>query len=429
MNRRHFIKSMLGTGLATGSYLLGSGFGLPSARAGHTSGNPPVLVVIFQRGGCDGLNTVVPYGEADYYTLRPSISIAPPNASDPLSALAINDGARGYNNFFGLNPHMSAMLPLYQSGDLAVLPAVQYPDSSHSHFDGQDFIESAVPNVSVDGWLYRHLAAKAGFGGLQALSFGNDLANSLRGNVAVQSLTFLDDVAFPRAAGDVVDRLNNTVLPLYNATPSPASSHQRLTHATGQLMFQNFAALSNIDTANYVPANGAAYPDTKYGRRLRDTAQLIKANIGVEIVTLNIGGFDTHADQGGAEPVGAHSTRIKEFSDGVAALYSDLGSLMDNVVILSMTEFGRTAKVNGSNGTDHGDASSWFLIGKQIQGGIHGSWPGLGATQLAAGRYLRYTVDYRDVLADVLLGHLGHSASELDYLLPSHSYSRVGLFA
>jgi len=427
LNRRKFLKNVLGTGAAISTCTLGNMFGMSAAQASHFAGTTaPTLVVIFQRGGCDGLNTVVPYGDAEYYNLRSSISIAAPSASNANAALAINDVNRGHNNFFGLNPNMSSLLPIYNAGHLAVLPTVHYPNNTHSHFSGQDFIESGIPNSINNGWLYRHLASQSRLGGLQGLSFGSDLAKSLRGNVVVQSLTLLRDFGFPSAAGDIMTRLRQNVLPLYNtpATANPA----RLVNNTGKIMFNNIDTLSQIDTINYQPANGAAYPVTAYGQRLKETAQLIKNDVGVRVVTIDLNGFDTHSNQGGAEPTGSHSRRVKEFSDGIAALYTDLGVRMDSVIILTMTEFGRTAKVNASNGTDHGDAASWFMVGKNIKGGIHGRWPGLGQTQLRRGRYLQYTVDYRNVFGDILVKHLGHTTANIASLIPSHTYSPVGLF-
>jgi len=440
MNRRKFLKNTLGAGAAVSSGVFGSMLaGMSSAQAGHIAGGAarPTLVVIFQRGGCDGLNTVVPYADNEYYNLRTTTAIAQPEANpDPNNpavnaSLAINDVARGHNNFFGLNPSMSALQDIYNAGDLAVLPAVQYPNSSHSHFSGQDFIEGGDPSAITDGWLYRHLDLQGALGGIEGLSFGNSLAKALRGQSVVQSLRYLRDFGFSSGAGDIITRLNNSVLPLYQqaAIPNVTSPSEILVNNTGQIMFGNLSALSNIDTVNYQPSNNAAYPNTGYGRRLRETAQLIKdPNINVEVVTVNLGGFDTHSNQGAGG--GNQSRRLGEFSEGIGALYKDLGARMNDVIILTVTEFGRTAKENGSGGTDHGDASSWFVIGKQIQGGIHGgAWPGLTSNDLIRGRYLNFNLDYRDVFGDILVNHLGHPLTDLPTLLPSHTYSSVGLFA
>jgi len=183
----------------------------------------------------------------------------------------------------------------------------------------------------------------------------------------------------------------------------------------------------SIDTASYQPANGALYPSNSYGRQLREVAQLIKSGVGLEAATVNVGGWDTHSNQGGGEQDGRQAGSFRNFGDGVAALYTDLGTLMDNVVILTMTEFGRTSRENGSFGTDHGVASSWFAVGSGINGGVYnpGGWPGLAPGQLIQERFLDFNIDYRDVLGDLLLGHLGNN--NLATVLPGHTYSPLGL--
>ncbi len=435
MNRRKFLKNVLGTGAAAGTGVLGNFLTMSGAQANHVaSAGSPTLVVIFQRGGCDGLNTVVPYADPDYYTLRPTIGIARPDASNPLSAIRIDSASS--TDFFGLNPNMVSLKKIYDANDLAVLPTVQYASSTHSHFSGQDWIESGIPTTSSNGWLYRHLDAQNKLSGLQGLSFGSNLAKSLRGSIPVQSIGFLDQFGFPSSSGNLVDQIKQYVLPLYNdlQVKPAASKSELLVGNTGKISFDNLDTISAINAQNYTPAPGVNYPAGRYGRRLREIAQLIKTkndpmlNINLDVVTVDIGGFDTHTNQGGAGPNNRHSRQIREFSEGIAALYDDLGSQMDEVIILSVTEFGRTAKENGSAGTDHGDASSWFMVGKGINGGIHGRWPGLSAAQLRRGRYLSYTVDYRDIYAEILMNHFGHTQAQAQTLL-SHTYNSIGLFA
>ncbi|VAW71441.1 Protein of unknown function (DUF1501) [hydrothermal vent metagenome] len=434
MNRRKFLKGVLGTGVAAGTGTLGSLLGISAAHANHAAGaTAPTLVVIFQRGGCDGLNTVVPYGDLDYAALRPTIGIPSPTSGIANSAIAIEDTGRQAANLFGLNPNMSALKTIFDAGDLAVMPTVHYPNNSRSHFSGQDYIESASPNTISDGWLYRHLSSKSTLGGLEGLGFGSSLQKSLRGTKAIQSLTFLRDFGFTSAAGDIVARLKQNVLPLYEAAP-PINAGP-LVNNTGVVMFNNIDTLGSIDTAGYRPSNGAVYPGTSYGRRLRETAQIIKQGVGTEVLTVDVGGYDTHTNQGNGDPAGKHSRRLKEFADGIGALYTDLGAAMDNVVILTMTEFGRTARENGSAGTDHGNASSWFMVGKSINGGIHGKWPGLSSTALRNGRYLDFTVDYRDIYGEIMNKHLGQALTDIPNLIPTnpngnaYTYNPVGLFA
>ncbi len=433
MNRRKFLKGVLGTGVAAGTGTLGSLLGITAAHANHApSATAPTLVVIFQRGGCDGLNTVVPYGDTDYAALRPTIGIPGPASGLANSALAIEDTVRQPANFFGLNPNMSALETIFKAGDLAVLPTVHYPNNSRSHFSGQDYIESASPNTRSDGWLYRHLSSKSTLGGLEGLGFGSSLQKSLRGAKAIQSLTFLRDFGFTTAAGDIVARLKKIALPQYELSiPINAGP---LVKNTGVVMFNNIDTLGAIDSTA-IPSNGAIYPSTTYGRRLREIAQVIKQGVGTEVLTVDVGGYDTHTNQGDGIPTGKHSRRLNEFADGIGALYTDLGAAMDNVIILTMTEFGRTARENGSAGTDHGNASSWFVVGKNINGGIHGKWPGLSSTALRNGRYLDFTVDYRDVYGEIMNKHLGQALTDIPNLIPTspngnaYTYKPVGLFA
>lgn len=423
MKRREFLKSTLGTAVAAGGCL----FRLPFAQEARAQlASLPTLVVIFQRGGCDGINTVVPFGDPDYQGLRPTIGVPEPNPADPTAALLLNDASGVYGDFFGLHPSLAPLLPIYDAGDLAVLPTVQYPSPSRSHFDGQNYIESGAPQRGLDGWLNRRLSVAGPMGQLQAVHFGGELSHALRGPIPVQTFSFID--SFALGLGATEDALvTNTVLPVYSDTPSPATAYEQLVHDYGQVLFSNLSVANSIDTANYTPANGAVYPGGSYGRRLRETAQLIKEGVDLELVTVDIGGWDTHSAQGGSDPNGRQARRFSEFASGISALYTDLGNLMDNVAILTMTEFGRTARENGSAGTDHGEAASWFLVGGNVNGGIYGAWPGLSDQDLERGRYLRWTVDYRDIMGDVLTNHLGHAPADLTSILPNHTYTPLNL--
>ena len=428
MKRRNFIKGMLGTGLVTAGSCV---FRVPlisSAQA--TAAGSPTLVVIFQRGGCDGLNTVVPYGDNDYYNLRPTIAIpAPGGGAFP---------ALDLDGFFGLHPSMASLSSLFNQQKVAVLPTVHYPSPSRSHFDSQHFIESGISRENLgnadlnnlDGWLNRHLQVSGNTAPLQAVGFGNNLAQSLRGGVPIQSFSSINSFNLGLQAAEQQDLISD-VLPLYEELPSPQSSYRELVQQFGKTLFSNLDAVSSINTAAYAPENGASYPSGGYGQSLREASQMIKdPGVDLQVVAINAGGYDTHSDQGAGEPAGRLSKHLEEFSDGIAALVTDLGNKMDDVVIVTMTEFGRTAKENGSHGTDHGNAASWFVIGNNIQGGVYlnGGWPGLAADNLMNGRYLASTVDYRDIYGDILLNHLGQSEADFATLLPGHSYNSLGLF-
>ena len=426
IKRRDFlrgsIKAVLGAGLV-GSQLTPSPLNLLIRPAMAQSAPAPTLVVIFQRGGCDGLNTVIPYGDDDYYALRPTIAVTPPDPADPDSALDL-DG------FFGLHPGLAGLKGIFDQGDLAVMPAVQYPDYSRSHFDSQNFIESGVREDNRDGWLNRYLNSSDGAsaaGQLRAVNFGGSLAQSLRGPVPVSSFSSI--AAFNLGLADTEEReLVDTVLPVYQQARQ--DDHYRdLVREFGLVQFNNLDIARSIDTAGYQPANAAQYPDNSYGRQLREVAQLIKQGVGLEVATVSVGGWDTHSNQGGGEADGRQARNFRNFGDGVAALYTDLGAAMDNVVILTMTEFGRTAHENGSFGTDHGVASAWFAVGNRINGGVYnpGGWPGLAADKMIQGRFLDFNIDYRNILAELLQNHLGNS--DLASILPGHSPVPLGLLA
>lgn len=422
----------MGTGLVTAGSCV---FRVPLSSAHATPFNQPTIVNIFQRGGCDGLNTVVPFGDNDYYNLRPTISIPSPNPNNANSALNLDD-------FFGLHPSMASLIPFFNANNMAVLPTVHYPSPSRSHFSSMRYIESGItrenfwPNdmkdfSDFDGWINRHLQLSGPSQlPLQAIGYGSSLAQSLRGNIPVQSFSSINSFNLGLNSVDEQSLVNN-VLPVYEESATPQSSYRKLVHQYGELLFENISAAGAIDTSSYVPANGAVYPNSSYGRSLKEVAQLIKdPNIGLQAVNIDVGGYDTHSDQGAGEANGRLSRRLKEFSDGIAALMTDLGTKMDDVTILTMTEFGRSAAENGSAGTDHGNAGSWFAFGNKIQGGVYlnGGWPGLTDTELFLGRYLASTVDYRDILGDILIHHLGHSPSDLTTLLPDHSYTSLNLF-
>ncbi|MFC1665236.1 DUF1501 domain-containing protein [Pseudomonadota bacterium] len=411
MKRRQFLKALTAGGMgAVSTGLLGLNASLAQAAEGKS------LVVIFQRGGCDGLNMVVPHGEDEYYNLRRSISIRRNEVLD-------------LDGFFGLHPSLSGLLPIFMNGNLALLPTTQYNNSSHSHFDGERFIESGVAQEISDGWLNRHLSNSTFNSGLRAVSFSGSLDQSLRGPYSVSTFGSLADFEFS-LSGAEEQALFDRLLAMYQQTPSPNTFYRHLVHNSGQIMLNSLAAINNIDFANYAPENGANYPSSTFGRQLAQTAQLLKQPLPPEIISLNIGGWDTHSDQGGAQ--GRQATQFQQLGGGIEALYTDLGGfngggLMDDVVILTTTEFGRTAKQNGSNGTDHGDASNWMVISNSVQGGIYGTWPGLLTSQLADGRYLLYTVDYRNIYADILRNHLGNNTL-MDTLLPGWTHQPLGLF-
>ncbi len=417
MKRRNFVKAAVAASLGCMGFLSGSPSRYLLRPAQATAGK--TLVVIFQRGGCDGLNTCIPYGDEAYYQLRPTIAIAPPNTNDSTSAVDL-DG------FFGLHPGLAALKPLYAAGDLAVLPTTQYPEASESHFDGQHFVQTGAKSKRLDGWLNRYLASFSTISRLRSVAFADILPQSLRGTASVSMIRDFRDFRF-KLRKNAESEMKQDLAAVYSQAPDRTRPYEALLLQSGRTLLNDLDLIKGLASQEVATANAVPYPKTLYGRQLQQTAQLIKANLGLEITTLDIGGWDTHVSQGGGAVKGRQSRRHKEFADGIAAFYSDLGDLMNDVVVMTCTEFGRTAKENASRGTDHGNASTWFVVGKSVQGGIHGQWPGLASDQLVRGRYLDFTIDYRDIMGDILTQHL--RSNQLDVLLPGHRYSSVGLFA
>ena len=416
MKRREFLRYLASVSATTAAAALTNPL-RPRLSFAQTA-NGKTLVVVFQRGGCDGVNTVIPYGDPEYTQLRPGIAIAPPNGANPNSAIDL-DG------FLGLHPALRPLQTIWDDGNLAVLPAVQYPNATRSHFDGQQNIESAADATDLDGWLNRHLVTLPRPASLRAVGLESALPHSLRGSEIVSS--FRDIGSFNLGLSAAEDQALLTELNrVYSQQPDSSKAYRDLVTGFGRVLVNDLAVLSSIDPDSYVVENGAAYPNSTFGRQMRQVAQLIKQGLGLEVAALGIGGWDTHSSQGG--PFGRQASRHADFAAGIAALYTDLGATRrDDVVILTMTEFGRTAAENASGGTDHGHASAWFAAGGAVNGGIHGAWPGLATNQLVRGRYLDHSVDFRDVLAEVAANHLGNTS--IDTVVPNYTPQPLGMIA
>lgn len=389
-SRRVFMKN---GGLA----LLSLGFA-PAflARTVEAAGNVrrKVLITIFQRGAVDGLNMVVPFGEKEYYAARPSIAVPRPNAAD---------GAVDLDGFFGLHPRLAPLKPLWDSHQLAIVHASGSPDGTRSHFDAQDYMESGTPGVksTQDGWLNRYLHARehANATPFRAVALAPQLPRSLQG---VEPALAMNQIGqFGIRAGQATDMVQASFESEY------AAAADKVLNRTGGQAFDAVRMLKSADPSKYQPENGAEYPRTAYGDALRQIAQLVKADVGLEIAFTEAGGWDTHVNQGSS--VGQLAQRLNDFGQGIAALARDLGDRMEDVVILTMSEFGRAVAENGNRGTDHGHGNAMFIVGGQnIRGGkVYGKWPGLAREQRYDGRDLAVTTDFRAVFAEVVRGHLG----------------------
>lgn len=397
MDRRTFLGQAI-KHLAFGSVLMGGGPGGLLLSQAHAATTGRTLVVVFLRGGCDGLNMLVPHGDSAYYKLRPTLGIAPPSASNPLSALDLN-------GFFGFHPSMSALHSLYQQGWVAALPAVHYPSASLSHFEGQDIIENASVLPSPTGWLGRYLATLTS-ADKKAFALSAGLPRSLLGPVPVSAFGDLRGLHLASTKADQ-DLIASILSSEYSNAPTTSHPYDGRLRVAGQQLQVDIAELKDADTLPVT--NNATYPDTQFGRQMRQAAALLKTRPGTELIALDLSGWDTHRWQGGSQPDGIHSLLLKQLSEAIAAFYTDLGSAASGVLTLAMTEFGRTAAENNSGGTDHGNASTWLAVGPMVKGGVHSvaGWPGLGSTQLDQGRYLAQSTDYRDIYGEILARHLG----------------------
>src|SRR5580700_4210617 len=346
------------------------------------------LVVIFQRGAADGLNIVVPYGEPSYYAMRPTINI-------PKKSVLDLDG------FFGLHPAMASFQPLWQQKHLAIVHATGSPDPTRSHFDAQDFMESGTPGVKVtdDGWLNRTLRdLPADQSAFRAIALGPSLPRILSGKEPALAINNLNDFS---VGGKNPNAAANTFEAMYD------HSVDAVLHGTGAETFDAVKMLKAADPAHYMPAANANYPKGRFGDSLKQLAQMIKANLGVQVAFADIGGWDHHVNEGGTQ--GQIANVLGDFSQSIAAFWNDLGDLGEDTVVVTMSEFCLTARENGNRGTDHGHANVMFVLGGPVKGGrVYGRWPGLDPSQLYEGRDLAVTTDFRLVLSEVVSRYLGN---------------------
>jgi len=382
LTRRYLLKS---GGVALAGLTAAPSFLIRTALSQTNSGrgnDHPILIAIFQRGAVDGVSMVVPFGEKHYAAARSQIAIPAPSRQSEECAIDL-DG------FFGLNPSLDALKPIYDSGRLAVVHALGSPDSTRSHFDAQDYMESGAPgNKGIsDGWLNRYLQATPSNDAtpFRAVAVNATMPRSLAGPAPAVAMQRITDFGIRAGAASV--EVEAMFADLYKET------------------FSAVKMLRNANSQPYAPADGVQYPNSAFGQSLMQIAQLVKSRIGLQVAFAEVGGWDTHANQGAGR--GQLANRLKDFGDAVAALYRDLGDRMRNIVIMTMTEFGRAIRQNGSGGTDHGHASSILVAGGPVKGGkVYGDWPGLAPEQLYEGRDLAVTTDFRTVFSNILTDHM-----------------------
>jgi uncharacterized protein (DUF1501 family) len=412
MNRRFFLKSgsiaLASVGLVGGSPSFLQRVAAAQGLKANAGGRRKTLIAIFQRGAADGLNIVVPHGEKNYYAMRPSIAIAQPGKG------AAGESVIDLDGFFGLHPALAGFKPMWDAKRLAIVHAAGSPDSTRSHFDAQDYMEAGTPGVksTPDGWLNRYLQARRdpGQSPFRGVAMAQNLPRAMQGRAPALAISNLAD--FSIRAGQASQTVQGGFEDIYEQAAGDALG------GTGKETFEAIAFLKQVNPAQYKPENGAQYPRTQFGNALLQIAQLVKAGVGLEVAFTDVGGWDTHVNEGGAR--GQLAARLTEFAGGINALYTDLGARMDDVVILTMSEFGRTARENGNRGTDHGHANAMFIIGGATRGGkVYGQWPGLDADKLYDGRDLALTTDFRDVFGEVAQKHLGNA--DLKRVFPGYA--------
>ncbi len=414
MKRRDFMKM-----LAAGSAMSGLGLHSQAApSAPRSNGNK--LLVIFQRGGNDGLNTVIPI-EASQYALYQGLR---PNIHIPMTAILPTNHSQ-----FGLHPQLEALQPIHAAGHLSFVHCVGYPNSDRSHFQSMAYMETAVPgNGLLQGWLNRFFQNTTGSGLIRGVCIGSTSPQSMMGDIPIPTSTNFGtmQVGDDTLQGDTPPpgELQNILEQVHNMNPT--ANNGKL-YETGEAIFQMVENFSNRNLDDYVPEHGAEYPDTSLGRRVMHAAQMLKDSptvLDIEVATIDMNGHDTHAQQ-----PGRHEGLLSDLALSMAAFYTDMGSLMSQTLVLVITEFGRRAYENDSEGTDHGTGSVAMVMNTNVTGDVvmGGAWPGLEEDNLYRGD-LNWASDFRDIYWEVMATHLGVDSAALETIIPGHSYSPLGIF-
>jgi uncharacterized protein (DUF1501 family) len=384
LTRRYFIQS---------SAVVMAGFGIAPAWLGRAAtpaeGKRKILISIFQRGAADGLNIVIPFFEKRYYDIRPSIAVQAPGRPN---------GAIDLDGRFALHPQLQTLRPFWDSGQLAIVHAAGSPDGNRSHFEAQDQMESGTPGRTMeDGWLNRALQPPTpSTSPVRAVAMGAKMPRTLRG---IRNAIAVGDLQQFQARDQGVASILESMY---------ASSADAQMSAQGKGTFDAMRMIDSINRTPYTPANGAQYAG-EFGNALRGIARLIKSEVGLEVAFADIGGWDHHSNENGQLP-----GLLNQFGTSLAAFARDMGDRMEDIVLVTMSEFGRTAAEDGNQGTDHGHGNVMFVLGGPVNGGrVYGTWPGLQPEQLYQRRDLEVTTDFRAVLSELVRGHVGQPAEKV----------------
>jgi uncharacterized protein (DUF1501 family) len=417
LSRRQF----LGAGATAAALAIAAGHSaLPRVAFAkdHRSAQRDVIVQIYLRGASDGMSMVVPYAENAYYTARPLLAIPRPDTTDPNKCVDL-DG------FFGLHQALLGIKPAYDAGKLMFVHACGSKDPSRSHFDAQKFMEVGKPRdpTIATGWLGRHLQTVAPMDPLATLrgvGINTGLALTLVGGPKTLPISNLDTFGLTGAASSLIAR-RSTLSDMYAGTPDPLK-------AAASTTLQTIDTLNTINFAGYVPAGGAVYPGNSLGYAMKTSAALIKAQVGVEAIAIDYGGWDTHATQGNSTG-GFLFNIMKSLGDTLGAFYADvIAGSTNSVTVIVMSEFGRRLNENGTQGTDHGHGNAMFVMGQAVLGGrVLRIWPGLAPGNLFEGKDLEVTIDYRDIVSEIIHSRLGNQ--QLAQVFPGYSPVFRGVYA
>lgn len=403
LSRRQVLSRATGAGLFFGLGGVAPGWAMQFARecdedeAPSGASRAPTLVVIFLRGGADGLHFVVPHADDAYYELRGPLAVPRPGETG---------GAVDLGGGFGLHPSCAALAPLFESGVATAVHALGHPDNSRSHFVEQDRWELAHPGAELDtpGWLGRVLLARKPQGPIRAMALGDSVPLGLRGPVTALALPGLEGVGVP-GEGATLDATVKALERAYGGRRRDALARG------GRSTLEALERLAEVASDPFEPRGD--YPDGTFGSRMREAARLVRSGLGIEIIEVDLNGFDTHRGQ-----ANAWNGLGNQLARGIAAFAKDVDERMDDVLVMTVSEFGRTARVNGTGGTDHGGGSASLLVGGAVRAkdgaprGVLGDWPGLGKDALHQNRDLKITTDVRDVYAEVCERFLGIERTE-----------------
>jgi uncharacterized protein (DUF1501 family) len=421
LSRRGFIKrgslTLVGIGLAGGIPAFAMEAALSEKKA-FAYKKTKTLVCIFQRGAMDGLMAVTPFTDTNLQTARPNLFMSAaansPNGNAPLIDL---DGR------FGMHPMLKSFEPFYRCGQLAIVHGIGSPNNTRSHFDAQDYMESGTPfnKGTASGWLNRAagLMPHDHSTAFQAVSLTSELPRSFYGDTPCIAIANLQDFTLQLRGNPMsVHSASTSFEDLYDQT-TPGLLQQ-----TGKESFDALKLLKQSDIKNYQPSDNAMYPNTGLGNALKQIAQLIKMDVGLEVAFAEHGGWDTHYNQGTA--TGIFANNAADLSNSIAAFWTDLSAYQDDVTVMTMTEFGRTVHQNGTGGTDHGRGSCNFILGNHVAGGrVHGNVQPLAIENLEDGRDLPVTTDFRAVFSEVADKHLGIHDDRI--LFPDWTVSSIGV--